>query len=75
MVASSLGATFEIGLSSLLSNPVHDFSLGFGVLALIHRGCNYASLKPVPLAHLIEHRPHLMLEHCSRNIRGQKQQA
>jgi hypothetical protein len=74
MMASLLGTTFGIGLSSLLSHDVYNFSLGFGVLALIHQGCNYASLKSVPLIHLNRHRLHLILEQYLRDIRGQKRQ-
>ena len=74
MVAGLVGTTLGIGLSSLLSHDVYNFSLGFGVLALIHQGCNYASLKSVPLYHLNRHRLHLVLEEYLRDIRGQKRQ-
>jgi hypothetical protein len=74
MVAGLLGTTFGIGLSSLLSHDVYNFSLGFGVLALIHQGCNYASLKSVTLLHLNRHRLHLILEQYLCDRRGKKRQ-
>ena len=62
IVASLVGTSVGIGLSSLLSHDVHNFVLGFGVLTLIHQGCNYASLKFVPLVSFNRHRLHLLLE-------------
>ena len=63
IVASLVGTTIGIGLSSLLSHDVYNFSVGFGVLALIHQGSNYLSLKSVPLIHFNRHRLHLVLTH------------
>ena len=61
MAASLLGTAVGIGLSPILGN-VQYFVLGFVGLSLIHQGCNYLSLKAVPLAHFDRHRLHLVLD-------------
>ena len=61
MVASVLGTALGIGLSPVLGDVPH-FVMGFMGLSVIHQGCNYLSLKAVPLSHLDRHRLHLVLE-------------
>jgi hypothetical protein len=50
IMASLIRTTVGIGLSSLLAHDTYSFAMGFCVLTVIHQGCNYISLKSVPLA-------------------------
>lgn len=63
ILASLLGTSLGIGLSSLLAHDTFKFSMGFCVLAAVHQGCNYLSLREVPLPHFNRQRLHLVLEH------------
>ncbi|CAJ1958520.1 unnamed protein product [Cylindrotheca closterium] len=63
IVASLMGTTLGIGMSSFLGHDTFKFSLGFCVLAAVHQGCNYFSLKEVPLSHFNRQRLHLVLKH------------
>lgn len=62
ILASLVGTTLGIGLSSLLSHDTYKFSVGFCVLAGIHQGFNYLSLKHVPLAHFNRQRLCIVLK-------------
>lgn len=62
IMASLIGTTMGIGLSSLLSHDTYNFAMGFCVLAVIHQGCNYLSLKYIPLCHFNRQRLGLVLE-------------
>eukprot|EP00934_Nitzschia_sp_Nitz4_P006039 Nitzschia sp. Nitz4//scaffold219_size35776//27503//29041//NITZ4_007827-RA/size35776-processed-gene-0.10-mRNA-1//1//CDS//3329542329//6029//frame0 len=63
ILASLVGTSLGIGLSSLLSHDSYNFALGFCVLACIHQGCNYLSLQSVPLSHFNRQRLHIVLDH------------
>lgn len=63
MAAGLLGTTVGIGLSTLLQHDTTNFIMGFCALSIVHQGCNYASLKSVPLLHFNRHRLHLLLSH------------
>ena len=62
IMASLCGTTLGIGLSSLLNHDAYKFSMGFCVLAVIHQGFNYLSLKNVPLAHFNKQRLYIVLD-------------
>lgn len=62
IMASLIGTTIGIGLSSLLAHDTYNFAMSFCVLTVIHQGCNYISLKSVPLAHFNRQRLDLVLE-------------
>jgi hypothetical protein len=66
MAAGLAGTALGIGLStSVLHHDAGNFIVGFCVLSAIHQGCNYLSLKAVPLRHFNRHRLHLLLtEYC-----------
>jgi hypothetical protein len=61
-MASLVGTTLGIGLSSILAHDTYKFSLGFCFLAATHQGFNYLSLRNVPLAHLNRQRLSLLLD-------------
>ena len=61
MAAGLLGTGVGIGLSTFLDYEVTNFILGFCALSMIHQGCNYQSLKSVPLQHFNRHRLHILL--------------
>lgn len=63
IVASLMGTTLGIGMSSLLGHDTFKFTLGFAVLAVVHQGCNYLSLKEVPLSHFNRQRLDMVLKH------------
>lgn len=62
IMASLLGTSFGIGLSSWLQHDTYNFALGFLGLTIIHQGCNYLSLQYVPLAYFNRQRLLLVLE-------------
>jgi Vitamin B6 photo-protection and homoeostasis len=62
MAAGLVGTAVGIGLStSVLHHDAGNFVVGFCFLSAIHQGCNYLSLKAVPLRHFNRHRLHLLL--------------
>jgi hypothetical protein len=63
MMASLIGTTVGIGLSSVLAHDTYMFGLGFCGLAAIHQGYNYLSLRHVRLTHFNRQRLHLVLNH------------
>jgi hypothetical protein len=62
ILASLIGTTVGIGLSSLLDHDTYNFAMGFCVLTVIHQGCNYISLKSVPLAYFNRQRLQLVMD-------------
>jgi hypothetical protein len=62
IMASLIGTSLGIGLSSLLGHDTYNFAFGFLGLTIIHQGCNYLSLQYVPLAHFNRQRLLLVLE-------------
>ena len=62
-LCSLLGTTIGIGLSSVLSHDTYNFAIGFAALTVVHQGCNYLSLKAVPLAHFNRQRLEIVLKH------------
>jgi hypothetical protein len=62
IMASLIGTSVGIGLSSLLQHDTLNFAMGFFFLSVIHQGCNYLSLKYVPLAHFNMQRLGLVLD-------------
>lgn len=62
IVASLMGTTIGIGMSSLLAHDTYNFTLGFCVLGCIHQISNYLSLQSVPLAHFNRQRLQILLE-------------
>lgn len=63
MVASLVGTSLGIGLSSILAHDTYMFGLGFCGLAAIHQGCNYLSLHHVPLTHFNRQRLQIVINH------------
>lgn len=61
MAAGLLGTGVGIGLSTFLDYDATNFIAGFCALSMIHQGCNYQSLKSVPLQHFNRHRLHILL--------------
>lgn len=61
IMASLMGTTVGIGLSSLLEHDTFNFAMGFCALTVVHQGCNYLSLKAVPLSHFNRQRLDLVL--------------
>ncbi|KAG7370261.1 Vitamin B6 photo-protection and homoeostasis domain containing protein [Nitzschia inconspicua] len=62
IMASLLGTSLGIALSSLLQHDTLNFAMGFLALSIIHQGCNYQSLQYVPLAHFNIQRLGIVLE-------------
>jgi Vitamin B6 photo-protection and homoeostasis len=62
IMASLIGTSVGIGLSSLLQHDTLNFALGFLGLSIIHQGSNYLSLQYVPLAHFNTQRLSIVLE-------------
>mmetsp|Transcript_19229 Transcript_19229/g.41793 ORF Transcript_19229/g.41793 Transcript_19229/m.41793 type:complete len:578 (-) Transcript_19229:85-1818(-) len=62
MMASLVGTSFGIGLSTWLDHSTFNFGICFVCLSAIHQGCTYLSLQKVPLAHFNRHRLHLVLK-------------
>ncbi|CAB9514261.1 Protein root UVB sensitive [Seminavis robusta] len=69
MGAGLVGTALGIGLSTVvLHHDATNFVVGFCVLSAIHQGCNYLSLKAVPLRRFNRHRLHWVLsEYCSNS--------
>jgi hypothetical protein len=63
MLASLVGTSLGIGLSTLLDHDTFNFGICFLGLSAIHQGCTYLSLQSVPLAHFNRHRLHLAMEY------------
>jgi len=61
MLASLVGTSLGIGLSTLLHHDTFNFGICFLGLSVIHQGCTYLSLQNVPLAHFNRHRLHLAM--------------
>jgi len=62
IMASLIGTSLGIGMSSLLSHDTYNFALGFCFLGLVHQGCNFLSLQSVPLTYFNRQRLHILLE-------------
>jgi hypothetical protein len=62
IMASLIGTSLGIGLSSLLQHDTYNFALGFLGLTIIHQGCNYLSVQYVPLAHFNKQRVCLVVQ-------------
>lgn len=62
IMASLIGTSLGIGLSSLLGHDTDNFAMGFLALTIIHQGCTYLSLQYVPLAHFNRQRLLLVLD-------------
>lgn len=62
IMASLIGTSLGIGLSSLLQHDTYNFALGFLGLTIVHQGCTYMSLQYVPLANFNRQRLLLVLE-------------
>jgi hypothetical protein len=62
IMASLIGTSVGIGLSSLLQHDTLNFTMGFLGLSIIHQGCNYLSLRFVPLPHFNMQRLSLVLD-------------
>lgn len=62
IVASLIGTSLGIGMSSLLSHDTYNFALCFCVLGVVHQGCNYLSVQSVALTYFNRQRLHIVLE-------------
>ena len=62
MMASLVGTSLGIGLSTLLQHDTFNFGICFVCLSAIHQGCTYLSLRNVPLDHFNRHRLQLAIE-------------
>lgn len=62
MMASLVGTSLGIGLSTVLHHDTFNFGICFVCLSVIHQGCTHLSLQNVPLAHFNRHRLHLVLD-------------
>ncbi|OEU16350.1 DUF647-domain-containing protein, partial [Fragilariopsis cylindrus CCMP1102] len=62
ILASLVGTSLGIGLSTILQHDTFNFGICFICLSAIHQGCTFMSLRNVPLTHLNRHRLHLVLE-------------
>ncbi|KAG7336792.1 Vitamin B6 photo-protection and homoeostasis domain containing protein [Nitzschia inconspicua] len=67
IMASLIGTSLGIALSSLLQHDTLNFAMGFLALSIIHQGCNYQSLQYVPLAHFNTQRLGIVLEEYISN--------
>jgi hypothetical protein len=63
MMASLLGTSLGIGLSTLLQHDTFNFGICFLGLSAIHQGCTYLSLQNVALARFNRQRLHLALDY------------
>ena len=61
LAASLVGTALGISLSPILGDVFH-FTLGFVCLSAMHQGCNYISLKAVPLFNLNRQRLNLIMQ-------------
>lgn len=66
IMASLIGTSLGIGFSALLGHDVYNFTAGFCALTVIHQGCNYVSLKHVPLNFFNGQRLQLVVQHYTR---------
>lgn len=62
IMASLIGTSLGIGMSSLLAHDTYNFALAFCVLGVVHQGCNYLSLQSVALTYFNRQRLHIVLE-------------
>lgn len=62
IMASLIGTSLGIGISSVLAHDTFNFAVGFGFLGVVHQGCNYLSLQSVPLKYFNRQRLYLVLE-------------
>lgn len=69
IMASLIGTSLGIGMSSLLAHDTYNFALGFCVLGVIHQGCNYLSVQSVPLAYFNRQRLYILLDDFIMNGR------
>lgn len=67
MLASLVGTSLGIGLSTVLDHDFVNFGICFVCLSAIHQGCTYLSLQNVPLAHFNRNRLHLAMEYYIQN--------
>jgi hypothetical protein len=61
-MASLIGTSLGIGLSSLLQHDTFNFAMSFFCLSVIHQGCSYLSLRHVPLANFNKQRLRIVLD-------------
>jgi Vitamin B6 photo-protection and homoeostasis len=62
IMASLIGTSLGIGMSSLLSHDTYNFAIGFCFLGIVHQGCNYLSVQSVRLTYFNRQRLHIVLE-------------
>lgn len=62
ILASLVGTTVGIGLSTVIGSDFGYVAAGFVVLSGIHEGCTYHALKAVRLRSFSRHRMHLLLD-------------
>jgi hypothetical protein len=62
ILASLVGTTVGIGLSTIIGSDFASVAAGFVVLSGIHEGCTYQALKAVRLRSFSRHRMHLLLD-------------
>ncbi len=63
IMASLIGTSLGIGMSSLLAHDTYNFALGFCVLGIVHQGCNFLAVQSVPLAYFNRQRLYILLDH------------
>jgi len=62
IMASLIGTSLGIGMSSLLSHDTYNFAIGFCFLGAIHQCCNYLSAQSVGLTYFNRQRLHIVLD-------------
>lgn len=62
IMASLLGTSLGIGMSSFLAHDTYNFALGFFALGIIHQGCNYLSLQSVRLKYFNRQRLYIVVK-------------
>ena len=67
IMASLIGTSLGIGMSSLLAHDTYNFALGFCVLGMIHQGCNYLAVQSIPLAYFNRQRLYILLDEYIKN--------
>jgi hypothetical protein len=61
IMASLIGTSLGIGMSSILSHDTNNFAIGFCFLGIIHQSCNYLSVQSVRLTYFSRQRLHIVL--------------
>lgn len=69
MLASLLGTSLGIGLSTLLEHDPSNFVIGFCALSGVHQFCNYKSLQQVAMDRLDRHRLYILVQEYIRHKR------